>query len=718
MSSTDLVMAEAPAQTTEPRNFKSSSISNADLQTINELASYLAENSYDYASHVQLISLLHHGFVAQQVPTGDQAVLPKPSDYSLLSDLRQAREAMNSRFAVGEDVWVAWIQDESLLAKTSEDRSNVMELCMKAVQEEPLSIALWKLYGEWVWSTYAIANGFADADSDNWSEEDMMICKEVFTRELILSVWEQAVNATKWRIDESNVIWDRYVELIMQDFPENPSTKTIEEVRTLYMMRLEVPHAAWEATSQAFWPFISKYDPEGWEEIMSTTNELAAPAKRYYALREEHELAVRRAIESQDTTLLYEVFSNYLAYEKKQEGKKKAPFAQELLAALYDRALLRLPTMVDWWLDYTDYLIRINPSNPAILPVLERASRHCPWSGELWSRRMLQVELEVNAYDEVESIKHKATNSGLLQVGGMEQLLIVYGAWCGFLRRRAFAPQSTDDDVDMADMGISGVLEDVQVAGKKTYGEDFKGDPSWRIEKMFIKFLTQARRWDDVRNYYKGLIDTHASSSEFWVRYYHWEMFAWSPEYIKQDIHIDTPERVPHLASDVLWTALERKDLDWPERVFETAEHHFEMHGLPEEVQKARVELRFRKKQLDQRRVREAAEAVETAAAHEPVSAAINAESTETGVSKRKRDGDVELENTNEAKRNKVEEQVAVKVDSGIGEASSSAAAQIKRDREHNTITVKNLPADYTEKRLRQFFMDVSTQRSPCKDYC
>ncbi|KAF2154994.1 hypothetical protein K461DRAFT_311337 [Myriangium duriaei CBS 260.36] len=704
-SASDLVMAEAPAQTPPPRNFTASSISDADLKTINELTSYLADNSYDYNSHVQLINLLHRGFVAHV----DAPTLPQPSDYSLLKELRMARGAMDSRYSVGEDIWRDWINDESMLAKSSEDRTAVMELCMKATQEEPTSIVLWSLYGEWVWSTYAVANGFSEGDEDTWTEDDKMICKEVFTRDMVLDVWTQAVEATQWRMDESHVVWNRYVELIMQDFPGHPSVQAVEKVQMLYMTRLQVPHAAWDATSQAFWPFISKYKSEGWEEIMSAANELAAFAKKVTNMRAEHEVQVTLAYRQDDKVALYNAYVAYLNWEAKREEKKRKnkksktteaenQIEDELRSALFERALLRFPTMVEWWLDYVDSL---DITSKHILPLLERATRHCPWSGELWSRRLLRVEFETQSYEAVEGVKHKATNSGLLPTGGMEEIILVNAAWCSYLRRRAFAPIASDDDVDMADIAISAALEDA------------KGDPLWRIEKILIKFYTQARRITEARRFWRELIPERRNNYDFWAKYYDWEILVWGMERNVFQPDSNGVESTPQLASAVLQEAMKEKDLDWPEKIHELYSHHFHTHETVAEIQTAQRELRRTQKDVRVRREREAAAAAEAGAEAQaqaqPQAEAVSqmepaAEAGDTIPAKRKREDETANENGVAIKRNKVDDTKAAE-DEHI-ESPPSASAQVKRDREHNTVTVTHLPSTIAEKTLRRFFAD------------
>ncbi|THV81475.1 hypothetical protein D6D29_05356 [Aureobasidium pullulans] len=709
LSSTQVAMAEAPAQTPEPRAFTAASLTEQEIETITELVKYLAENSYAYDSHVQLINLLHKGFVAHVYGASD-VVVNNPRDYNLLPDMRQAREAMDSRFAVGEDIWQDWINDEALSARKSEERVAVMDLCQKAVQDEPTSVKLWYLYGEWVMQTYSIANGFTEGDPNVWTDIDKEICKEVFSREICLEVWERAVQATTWRIDESHLVWNRYIDLVLQEYPENPSPQAVQHLNNIFIRRLEQPHSAWSETSAKFWPIVSKFNASNWEEIMAATNEMAGPGKHEYAMRETHELNLRRAADSGDTAALYNAFTEYLTWDRKNKRRSKCHF--ELRCSLYERALLRFPTVVEWWLDLADFVLE-NRRDHTILSILERATRHCPWSGDLWSRRVLRAEVDKLPYDEVEQVKHKATNSGLLSIGGMEEVLKVYSSWCGYLRRRAFAPDNTDDEIDMADMGITGTLEDATVAGKKIYGNDYKGDPLFRLEKIRVKFLLEARRYQDARSVYERLVPTHSASADFWLACYQFELLVWAHERMSETVRIETPETAPRRATGVLRDALSQRDLDWPEKILEVWLNHFHQHETPEELQLAQAEARTAQFFLAQRRAREAADvaastATATATEAQPQSTELNTipeESTTT--TKRKRENESEQEVEDAVKRNKTEEQDSTKPP--YNEVSASASAQAKRDREHTTVTVKDLPRDVSEERIRQFFSDCGT---------
>ena len=94
-------MAEAPAQTPPPRTFTSNALTETESQTVTDLLNHLGESSYAYDSHLQLISLLHKGFVTHSFPPeGSDEQGQDPQTFGLLAELRQARESMDSRFAV------------------------------------------------------------------------------------------------------------------------------------------------------------------------------------------------------------------------------------------------------------------------------------------------------------------------------------------------------------------------------------------------------------------------------------------------------------------------------------------------------------------------------------------------------------------------------------------------------------------------------------------
>lgn len=713
----DLTMAEAPAQTPPPRSIITTALSDEESQAVTDLLNHLRENSYAYDSHTQLINLLHKGFLAHIYPLSDAVDQTpcSPSTYGLLSELRQAREAMDSRFAVGEDLWVDWLADEVLLAQSSEERITVTELFQKALQDEPASTTLWAMYADWVQASYTACNDLGNFDPTMWSEEDKEVCKELFTKEMLANVLEQAATATQWRIDESYILWNRHAQLTYADLPAKPSTTDVEHIRSLYVQRLQVPHSTWSETYQMFWPIVNKYEGENWEAIMDQINNMGEPAKQQMRARENHESSLDAAMSSGDRAATFAEFERYLAWEAKmaskpKKGKKKGhtQFDSEVRCALFERALLRFPTYTEWWLDYIDFATTCNLFS-SLLPLIERATRHCPWSGDLWGRRILRADVEQKPHQDIEQTKHRATNSGLLDVGGMEELLKVLQQWCSYLRRHAFRRGASEDDLDTAEVGITMALEDIDQAGKTLYGPSFKGDPLYRLETIQIKFFSEARRFKDSRDIYKKLTTLHGSKYDLWQTYHQWELWLWGYERISEQHRVETSENGPHLATAVVQQALKQRDLDEPEKVLVMYLNHFQQHESGEKLQAAMIEAREFSTRSNIKKAKEAAEAaVHQQETQPPVSVA--AEQPAASAKGEKRKADDGLVNGEKSKKSKTEQNNAAAV---AGEdAPDQATAQATRDRENSTVTLRNLATDVTELDIKRFFRDVGQPKS------
>nr|POF01003.1 putative rna-binding protein [Quercus suber] len=719
----DLTMAEAPAQTPPPRDITSSALSQGESKTVTDLLNFLRENSYAYNSHIQLINLLHKGFLAHAYGSvEDESGLTRdPSSYGLLFELRQARDAMDSRFAVGEDVWSDWLADEALLAQSSEERIAVTELFQKAVHEEPASVKLWTAYADWAQTSYSACNNLAGSDQIRWTAEDKEVCRELFTKDMLGNVLEQAAAATQWRIDESHTLWDRFADFVYEEIPAVSSQSHVDQIRSLYVQRLQVPHATWSETYQKFWPIVNKHEGENWEAIMDQINEMAEPAKHQMRAREDYEFQLQKAISSGDVEATFAALDSYLAWDNKMASKTKKKnnyqhsdqINNHIRCALFERALLRFPTYTDWWLDYINFVV-VSSISSSVLPLIERATRHCPWSGDLWGKRLLRADVEQRPLADIEQTKHRATNSGLLDVGGMEEMLKVLQQWCSYLRRHAFRRGASEDDLDTAEVGITMAIEDIEQAGKTIYGPEFHGDPLYRLETIQIKFLSEARRFKDARDIYKKLAGVQGSKYNFWQTYYQWELWLWGYERISEQHRVETSENGPHLATAVVQQALKQRKLDEPEKVLGLYLNHFQQHESGEKLQTALIDAREFSKRLAVKKTDEFAESADIALQEQPSNAlnaarAVDQQSSTARGEKRKAD-DNAME-SEYSKKSRVEEAPRLAV-IAEQEVSSPSTSQVTRDREHNTITIRNLAEDVTEIDIKKFFRDVGDPKS------
>ncbi|KAI4253616.1 MAG: hypothetical protein LQ352_003575 [Teloschistes flavicans] len=722
----DHAMPDAPSQTAPTRNLATNALSETDSETMMELVTYLAANQFAYLSHIQLINLLHRGLrshIQKYTSSTSGGRLPA---YDLIAELRSAREAMNVRFAVGETLWIDWIEDEQFLATTFDECFAVMELCQKAVHEEPASTRLWSSYATWVTCLYAAATGDTAAlefvehvvDIPEWSAEDKLVAAEVCSRQQLMDVWARGAKATKWRIDQSHTLWNTYAEFLLQDLKRSPNLDGQNALKAHFLDRLQTPHETWDRTFQMFSTFISDYENQSYEGIMTTVNQQCAGSKTAYGVREMSELAIMRAGEANSDALQFTKFTEYIEWERAQSRRKRA-FVFELVDMLYRRVLLRFPATTEIWEGYLMFLNEeiVSHSRPEIdlLPSLDRATRHCPWSGSLWSQYLLAAERQRMPFPNIGQIKHKATNTGLLDAGGSEEVLQIYVAWCSILRRRAFQEESTDEELDVAEVGIRSAIEDMQRLGEAKYGIEYQGDPNYRLERIYIKYLTQSRNWHAARGSWKNLISSRGDSHEFWLRYYSWEMSTWGTiSYSENATNAPSSPR-PSEATKVLRTALKRPTLDWPERIIQVLQYHCEDHEDAAEIQASSVQIWKAKIAVKQRREKEAIEAYTATQAQprQPIQSLNPEASADSAISfssgKRKRDDDTKEPYDEAAKKPRNSE------DHGSAEQAEllpTAPAELKRDRENATILVKNLPKDTSESRIRQYFRDCGTINS------
>ncbi|CZR60543.1 related to pre-mRNA splicing factor [Phialocephala subalpina] len=589
---------------------------------------------------------------------------------------------------VGEDGWLALVDEASRTAGDLEQRIGVVELYKRAIAAEPWSNKLWLAYCEWVWSLYTdCQNGDA-----GWPEDEQQVGQELFPLEMALDVWTQGAQATQYRLNDSHELWNRWMSIELGQLPDPPNQQSLERVRNLFLDRLQIPHANWDETSQMFSTFISKYDQASYESTMVQVTKLAKDAKDIYEHREKHELKLRQAINSGDSEAVKQEMKSYLHWEHGQaikKTKKGAPASLLILCvALYERALCSTSLGSDphLWEEYVVFLSDTkadvpDAQLPAILPVMQRATNHCPWSGTLWARYILYAESEDLPFSTMEQIKHAATNTRELDRDGMASVVEFYIAWSGYLTRLAMVAGANDENIDVADMGLPTALEDVQQWGKRRHGGEWKGDPMFRIERLIIQHLTQKNHIDGAREFWRKLVKTHNRSYDFWEQYYLWEM------------SIRHPTGAPKLATSVLVQAVNTKGLDWPERMLEICIRHCQIYEDVDTLLKMMSVVH--QKRITVAKQREA-EAVLYAQQQQPMEASrdvpVEEGESPSGATKRKRESE-EVDGAAKKKMKSVDQ-------------DALREQHLKRDRENTTVLVTNLPREVAQPKVRQYFKE------------
>lgn len=635
--------------------------------------------------------------------------------------------AESSSPPVGEDNWVAYVDEARRTADDLEKRVNVIELYKQAISAEPGSVKIWLAYCEFFHSLYAACQG---PSPPSWSAEEIMMGREVFSLDQDLDLWQTAYEDIRLRIGDSHVLWDRWVDVELEQLARTRTREGVERITLLYRDRLRTPHMTWDETSQRFSSFLSEHNREGWEATMKEVTESAQEAKAIVDARQRFEFPLQKAARDGNVEEERSVMREYLAWEIAQSKRKdESSSAVQRCRALFSRALAGVLTKDGTaWLDYIAYLSANLPaaqSVSSLLSPLQRAVDHCPWSGPLWSRYILAAEEAGLSFDDIEKVKHSATNNSQLYRDGLASLLEMYVAWCGYLKRIAMDPNASEEAVDVADVGLPAALESVGVLGNRLYGADFQGDPDFRLERTYILYLTEKKgAIEDARAQWEVLSrkQLYGDKYDFWRAYYLWEMQAFhmaGQAKLRSASGSSAPsvpvtETTPEKATAVLARAVNRKTLDWPERAIAVYLQHCNDYELPRTVRRARDNVHKIRIAVAKRRERETREAAAAyayqaqvqAEAGDAEGAAVAAGAAEAPApespsgTKRKR-GDTLEEDETASKRPK-------------GEAANGEAAQSKeseengprRDREHTSVLMTNLPADVTQTAIKKYLKD------------
>ncbi|KAH9883524.1 hypothetical protein F4778DRAFT_632257 [Xylariomycetidae sp. FL2044] len=615
---------------------------------------------------------------------------------------------------VGEENWLAYVEEESRHAADLEARVKIVELFKSAISSEPGSLKIWLAYCEWFWSL------FTDCQSSEagWPDDEQQLGRELFSFDSALSLWGEGYDAVKYRINDSHDFWNRWISIELDQLARTRTAEGVQRISHLFRNRLQIPHSTWDNTSQMFSSFLSTYNNAAYESEFGEVTARAQEAKDAYALREAHELKLNRAAKSGDVAAQKSVLKEYLGWEMCQiNDAKNHSLAISLCLGLYSRALSGIFAFDDdVWSDLAVYLsglhLRAKSSQiqfalPNMLDFFQRGTAHCPWSGPLWSRYILSAEEAGWSFQNVESIKHAATNTKALDKNGMTGVLDMYTAWCGFLKRTAMDPNAPEDSADVAELGLVAAMEDVDLWGKRLYKDAYKGDPNYRLERILIQYLSEVRgRIDDARVHWNKLANQPllANSYDFWLNYYLWEMMVYASRPKARSPTPATPvggtkvKRVPGVATSVLQRAIAQETLDWPERVMEVYLQHCNDYEQPDTLHQALDTVFKARKTVAKRRERENAAAAAAYAQQSQPAPDSTLAGQDSSSSKRKRNstsGDLPESATKRVKSMDVN-----------GISDDAEEQNLKRDRENTSVIVTNLPADVTQTSLRKWFKE------------
>ncbi|KDO42053.1 hypothetical protein CISIN_1g008442mg [Citrus sinensis] len=124
-----------------------------------------------------------------------------------------------------------------------------------------------------------------------------------------------------------------------------------------------------------------------------------------------------------------EKFQQYMIYLKYEQSSGDPGRVQ----LLYERAITDFPVSSDLWLDYTQYLDKTLKVGNVVRDVYSRATKNCPWVGELWVRSLLSLERSRASEEEISTVFEKSL---LCAFSTFEEYLDLFLTRIDGLRRR------------------------------------------------------------------------------------------------------------------------------------------------------------------------------------------------------------------------------------------------------------------------------------------
>ncbi|CAL1385168.1 unnamed protein product [Linum trigynum] len=381
-------------------------------EQLKELEYELAANPSNYDAHVECIKLLRR--------MGE------------LEKLRQAREAMNALFPLTPSMWQEWAKDEASLSSGPEDVVAVEKLYERGVLDY-LSIALWCDYLSYIQE--------CDPSVRECSPDGISKARNVFDR---------ALTAGGLHVAEGNKIWEAYREFeeavmyTIDDKDSKAKESQVQRVRKLFQRQLSVPLVNLESTLVAYkaWEVEqgSNLNAESSDLDGVPTHVVSAyeKAMEMYNARVGFEEQICMKGISEEEKL--QRFMNYLTFEKSDGDPAR-------VQVLFERAVAEFPVSSDLWLDYVRYMDSTLKVGNVVRDVYMRASRNCPWVGELWVRYLLALERGHAPEEDISAVLGRALQ---YTFSTLEEYLDLFLTRVDGLRRRILSGRDKEGVLDFS----------------------------------------------------------------------------------------------------------------------------------------------------------------------------------------------------------------------------------------------------------------------------
>ncbi|WOO76790.1 putative RNA-binding protein [Vanrija pseudolonga] len=625
---------------------------------------------------------------------------------------------------LGEQVWLRLINAKTKLSVqplTLEGFADILELYSKA-ENDYLSAAVLEHHINFILQAAGAASTDDSAD-EPWTVDAEVA--EYLNTESVRDQLKGAVHRGIGLLSNSQQLWQLWRDWevsLLGSLEGEEKSEQINHIHEMYLERLQTPHSTMAETSGAYSSFCSEYSPDEYEGRLVAATEASQNAQWKWSSERRHaktradfeeSLAYSTDVAQQAQVLLGYVDWETDPFAKKPKGKKGPKVDVTLTAAAFERTVVvygnaaftaedasfgkdstvetqLVETAAAYktaealvWSRYVDWMAESGALDRDQRDlVVDRATRACPTSSELWVHKLNDLEAEVDV-PEIESTAEKARSLVVANGQPVSALVDILYAHAAILARRN---RSLDGSLEHPVFQfLTEAVETVTAVFKS-------GDPSLRLEKYFIA-------WAEASSpeLIPGVIAVLEKPIRARLSSYQWAI-----------LRADAQARTGDLeaARHVYESAIQRTDLDWPEAVYEAFILFENVYGDLDTLLKARRSIAREQQKVNRRRQKQAEQTQQAAleAYQAEAAAAAAAAPTET-------QGEVTTAPAADAADVVLTESTEAPTNGAPEKQAEDAEVHQKRDRENTTVLVSGLKKGTHEDRLRSFFEAVGKIR-------
>jgi len=432
-----------------------------------------ASANQDYDAHVAKVDLLRQ--------SGE------------LDKLREAREAFHSAYPLTPALWKAWIEDETRMISTVEDKGKVADLYDRAVGDY-LSVDLWYEYASFSLGGIGVDPGAEDR---------------------VRLVFERALASVGLHCSQGSMIWDSY--RIFEKSVNKP-----DKLEKIFRRQLAVPLINMEATMAEYKEFLEgkPVDPlveEQYKKALEMLSKREAFEDSLQALDD-----AEKGLEEQekDAQKRLQIYSDYLNVEFSEDAGSE-PTRVNRLRLMFERRVSDHCLEPHCWIKYIEFADKEFKSGEDLLQVYRRAVRNVPFESKVWLKYIRALEKCDQPIKTIREVFEQAiTNNFTEDASRYTDLWIAY---IDTYRRKTELYIEDGEGGDKLDEKKVEELRTIFTTAQsfiKSYRGVRAADPECRILKYWAYIEADPlKEMPEARKLWSGVVDLIGDRCKPWLEY-------------------------------------------------------------------------------------------------------------------------------------------------------------------------------------------------------